>query len=36
MWASCTIAIVYFDVNLHTGAAKVPSEYHNLKNNDGL
>jgi len=31
MGASCTTVIVYFDVNLHTGAAKVPSEYYNFK-----
>jgi len=36
MCASCTTVIVYFDVNLHTGAAIAPSEYHNLKNEDGL
>ena len=31
MCASCTTVIVYFDVNLHTGGAIAPSEYHNLK-----
>ena len=36
MCTSCTTVIVYFDVNLHTGAAKVLSEYHNFKNEDVL